>query len=264
MSIEGKGLLSMILQTNEEQTEVDQEGEKGRSAIPAELPILPLRQTVVYPLTFLPLNIERPESVKLIDDVVLGDRMVGLVTVKNVDADRVTPEDLYSVGTAAEVLRAVKSPTGSVGVIVRGIERIKPTEFVQTEPYLEARIEVIPDDGEQESLEVEALSRNTMDLFQRVVSLVSYLPNELMGAVLNTEAPRQLLYLVANAVRMDTEAAQQLLEIDSVKDQLHRLNAILSRELWRRRKGSISCGSSSRPSKRSWAKRMNRARKSTN
>ncbi|MGB3903807.1 MAG: endopeptidase La [Anaerolineae bacterium] len=231
MSIEGKGLLSMILQTNEEQTEVDQEGEKGRSAIPAELPILPLRQTVVYPLTFLPLNIERPESVKLIDDVVLGNRMVGLVTMKNVDADRATPEDLYSVGTAAVVLRAIKSPTGSVGVIVQGIERIKPTEFIQTEPYLEARIEVIPDDGEQESLEVEALSRNTMDLFQRLVSLVSYLPNELMGAVLNTEAPRQLLYLVANAVRMDTEAAQQLLEIDSVKDQLHRLNAILSREL---------------------------------
>ena len=231
MSIEGKGLLSMILQTNEEQTEVKQEGEKGKSAIPAELPILPLRQTVVYPLTFLPLNIERPESVKLIDDVVLGDRMVGLVTVKNVDADRVTPEDLYSVGTAAVVHRAIKSPTGSVGVIVQGIERIKPTEFIQTEPYLEARIEVIPDDGEQESLEVEALSRNTMDLFQRLVSLVSYLPNELMMAVLNTEAPRQLLYLVANAVRMDTEAAQQLLEIDSVKDKLHRLNAILSREL---------------------------------
>ena len=231
MSIQGKGLLSMILQTNEEQTEVEQEGEEGKSAIPAELPILPLRQTVVYPLTFLPLNIERPESVKLIDDVVLGDRMVGLVTVKNVDADRVTPEDLYSVGTAAVVHRAIKSPTGSVGVIVQGIERIKPTEFIQTEPYLEARIEVIPDDGEQESLEVEALSRNTMDLFQRLVSLVAYLPNELMMAVLNTEAPRQLLYLVANAVRMDTEAAQQLLEIDSVKDQLHRLNAILSREL---------------------------------
>ncbi|TKJ30941.1 MAG: endopeptidase La [Chloroflexi bacterium B3_Chlor] len=221
----------MILQTNEERTEVEQEGEKGKSAIPAELPILPLRQTVVYPLTFLPLNIERPESIKLIDDVVLGDRMVGLVTVKNVDADRASPEDLYSVGTAAVVHRAIKSPTGSVAVIVQGIERIKPTEFIQTEPYLEARIEVIPDDGEQESLEVEALSRNTMDLFQRMVSLVSYLPNELMMAVLNTEAPRQLLYLVANAVRMDTEAAQQLLEIDSVKDKLHRLNAILSREL---------------------------------
>jgi len=231
MNIEGKGLLSMTMQTKEDELAVEQEGEKDRLAIPAELPILPLRQTVVYPLTFLPLSIDRPESIKLIDDVVLGNKIVGLVTVKNADADRATPEDLYSIGTAAVVLRAVKTPTGSVGVIVQGLERMKPTEFIQTEPYLKAKIEVIPDEEEEESLEVEALSRNTMDLFQRLVSLVSYLPNELMVAVLNTEAPRQLAYLVANAVRMDSESAQQILEIASVKDRLHKLNAFLAREL---------------------------------
>jgi len=231
MNIEGKGLLSMTMQTKEDELAVEQEGEKDRLAIPAELPILPLRQTVVYPLTFLPLSIDRPESIKLIDDVVLGNKIVGLVTVKNADADRATPEDLYSIGTAAVVHRAVKTPTGSVGVIVQGLERMKPTEFIQTEPYLKAKIEVIPDEEEEESLEVEALSRNTMDLFQRLVSLVSYLPNELMVAVLNTEAPRQLAYLVANAVRMDSESAQQILEIASVKDRLHKLNAFLAREL---------------------------------
>jgi len=231
MSVEGKGLLSMLLQTDEKETEVEQEGEKGTLAVPAELPILPLRQTVVYPFTLLPLSIERPESVKLIDDVVLGGRIVGLVTVKNPEADKATPEDLYSVGTAAVVHRAVKSPTGQVGVIVQGIERIRPTEFNQTEPYLKARIEVIPDEEDEESLEVEALSRNTMELFQRQVSLVPHLSNELVVTVLNTEAPRQLVYLVASAVRMDTESAQQILEIDSVKDKLHKLNAVLSREL---------------------------------
>jgi ATP-dependent Lon protease len=231
MSLEGKGLLSMIMQTKGEEALVQQEGDAEMSAIPAELPILPLRQTVVYPLTFLPLNVERPESVKLIDDVVLGGRMVGLVTVKNPDADRATPEDLYSVGTAAMVHRAVKTPTGSVGVIVQGMERIRPTEFIQQEPYLKAKIEVIPDVEEQGDLEVEALSRNTMELFQRLISLVSYLPNELMVAVLNTDEPRQLAYLVANAVRIDTEAAEQILEIDSVREKLRKLNALLSREL---------------------------------
>jgi ATP-dependent Lon protease len=231
MSLEGKGLLSMIMQTKEGEAPVKQEGDAEMSAIPAELPILPLRQTVVYPLTFLPLNVERPESVKLIDDVVLGSKMVGLVTVKNPDADRATPEDLYSVGTAAVVHRAVKTPTGSVGVIVQGMERIRPTEFVQLEPYLKAKIEVIPDVEEEGDLEVEALSRNTMELFQRLISLVSYLPNELMVAVLNTDEPRQLAYLVANAVRIDTEAAQQILEIDSVREKLRKLNALLSREL---------------------------------
>jgi ATP-dependent Lon protease len=231
MSIEGKGLLSMIMQPNDQEIEVGQVEEMGKSTIPAELPILPLRQTVVYPLTFLPLNVERPESVKLIDDVVLGNRMVGLVTVIEPDTDRATPEDLYKVGTAAVVHRAVKSPTGNVGVIVQGVERIRTTEFTQTEPYLKAKIEVVPDQGEDESLEVEALSRNTIELFQRLISLVSYLPNELMVAVLNTDEPRQLAYLVANAVRMDTEAAQQILEIDSLRDKLHKLNSLLTREL---------------------------------
>jgi ATP-dependent Lon protease len=231
MSMEKKDLLSMIMQTKDQEALVEQDGDKQMSAIPAELPILPLRQTVVYPLTFLPLNVERPESVKLIDDVVLGGRMVGLVTVKNPDADRATPEDLYPVGTAAFVHRAMKTPTGAVGVIVQGIERIRPTEFVQSEPYLKAKIEVLPDLVEEGDLELEALSRNAMDLFQRLIALVSYLPNELMVAVMNTEEPRQLVYLVANAVRMDTEAAQQLLEIDSVREKLRKLNALMTREL---------------------------------
>ncbi|HJX37427.1 MAG TPA: endopeptidase La [Anaerolineae bacterium] len=230
MNFEGKNLLSMIVPTKEDEVQVSDEEKRERSAIPAELPILPLRQTVVYPLTFLPLNVERPETVKLIDDVVLGNRMVGLVTVKNPDADRVTPADLYSVGTAAVVHRAMKTPTGSVGVIVQGLERIRTTDFMQTEPYLKARIEVVPD-VEEESLEVEALSRNTIELFQRLIGLVSYLPNELMVAVLNAEEPRQLVYLVANAIRLDTEAAQEILEIDSIKEKLRRLNSILTREL---------------------------------
>ncbi len=230
MSLEGKELLSMIMPTKEKE-EVQQEDEEGRLAIPTELPILPLRKTVVYPLSFLPLTIERPETVKLIDDAVLGNRIIGLVTVRNEEADRAMPADLYSMGTAAVIHRAVKSPTGSVGVIVQGIERIRPTEFTQMEPYLTARIEVIPDVDEEESLEVEALSRNTMELFQRLISLVSYLPNELMVAVLNTEDPRQLVYLVANAIRIETEDAQQILEIDSVRGKLHKLNTVLSREL---------------------------------
>jgi ATP-dependent Lon protease len=229
--MDGKEFLSMILQTKETGKEAEQEEEASAQAIPAELPILPLRKTVVYPQTFLPLTVERPESVKLIDDAVLGKRIVGLVAVRNEDADRATPSDLYSVGTAAVIHRAVKSPTGAVGVIVQGLERIRPAEFTQQEPYLKARIELIPDQEAEESLEMEALSRNAMELFQGLVSLVSYLPNELMVAVLNTEAPLQLAYMVASAIRMETEDAQAILEIDSVTDKLRKLNAVLSREL---------------------------------
>jgi ATP-dependent Lon protease len=229
--MDGKELLGMIIQTKEKQKEGDQEAEGLAQAIPSELPILPLRKTVVYPMTFLPLTIERPETIKLVDDAVLGNRMVGLVTVKNLEADRATPSDLYSVGTAAVIHRAVKSPTGAVGVIVQGLERIRPTEFTQQEPYLKATIEVIPEKDAEESLEVEALSRNTIDLFQSMVSLVPYLPSDLMVAVLNTDAPLQLVYMVANAIRIETEDAQAILEIDSVKEKLRKLNVVLSREL---------------------------------
>jgi len=199
-------------------------------AIPAELPILALRKTVVYPLTWTPLSVERPESIQLVDQAALGDRIVGLVTMKVEKPDKALPEDLYTVGTAAMIHRLIKTPTGGVGLIVQGIERIRIKEFTQREPYLKARVEAAPD-REEESLEVEALSRNTLELFRRLVSLVSYLPDELTVAIINAEAPRQLVYLVANGVRMETEAAQQILEIDDVVEKLRRLNSILSREL---------------------------------
>jgi len=199
-------------------------------AIPAELPILALRKTVVYPLTWIPLSVERPESIQLVDQAALGDRVIGLVTMKVEKPDKALPEDLYTVGTAAMIHRLIKTPTGSVGLIVQGIERIRIKEFTQREPYLKARVEAAPD-REEESLEVEALSRNTMEFFRRLVSLVSYLPDELTVAILNADAPRQLVYLVANGVRMETEAAQQILEIDDVVEKLRKLNSFLSREL---------------------------------
>lgn len=199
-------------------------------AIPAELPILALRKTVVYPLTWTPLSVERSESIQLVDQAALGDRIIGLVTMKVDKPDKALPEDLYTVGTAAMIHRLIKTPTGGMGLIVQGVERIRIKEFTQREPYLKARVEAAPD-REEESLEVEALSRNTLEFFRRLVSLVSYLPDELTVAIINAEAPRQLVYLVANGVRLETEAAQEILEIDDVVEKLRTLNSILSREL---------------------------------
>ena len=124
-------------------------------AIPAELPILALRKTVVYPLTWIPLSVERPESIQLVDQAALGDRVIGLVTMKVEKPDKALPEDLYTVGTSAMINRLIKTLTGSLGLIVQGIERIRIKEFTQREPYLKARVESAPD-REEESLEVEA------------------------------------------------------------------------------------------------------------
>jgi ATP-dependent Lon protease len=210
-------------------------GDKGASpspAIPSELPILPLRGTVVYPLMVLPLTVGQPRSVRLVDDVVLGNRMVGLVTSKDPDVDEPSPDQVFPLGTAAIIHRLIKAPDGTLRIIVQGIERIHIDEWTEHEPYLKAKVsqmpDILPDEGD---VEAEALMRNVVDLFGRLVALVPHLPDELMMAASNTEDPRQLAYLVSTSIRMDIADAQSILEEDRVIDKLRRLTKILSREL---------------------------------
>jgi ATP-dependent Lon protease len=210
-------------------------GDKGASlspAIPSELPILPLRGTVVYPLMVLPLTVGQPRSVRLVDDVVVGDRLVGLVTSKDPDVDEPSPDQVFTIGTAAIIHRLIKAPDGTLRIIVQGIERIRIDEWTEHEPYLKARVSQMPDISPEEGdVEGEALMRNVVDLFGRLVALVPHLPDELMMAASNTEDPRQLAYLVSTSIRMDIADAQNILEENRVIDKLRRLTKILSREL---------------------------------
>ncbi|MBI1800431.1 MAG: endopeptidase La [Chloroflexi bacterium] len=201
-------------------------------AIPSELSILPLRGSVVFPLTVLPLTVEQARSIQLVDEAALGARIIGLVSIREERAgvDQAAPEDLNAVGCAGLIHRLLKAPDGSVRLIVQGIDRIRIKKFTHTEPYLKAHIEVIPDTTEK-GVEVEAIMRNTIDLFRRLVGLVPHLPDELMMAVMNVEDPRQLVYLIATSIRMNLVDGQEILQLDSIKDKLSKLNALLTREL---------------------------------
>ena len=198
--------------------------------IPSELAILPLRGVVVYPLTALPLTVGRPRSIRLIDDAVLGKRIIGLVAAKNPEQDDSGPDDVYQVGTAALVHRLRKAPDGTVILLVQGLERIKIREFTQSEPYLKARVEVAPDFVE-DTVEVEALMRNLVELFRRLVALVPHIPDELIMLALSVDDPRQLAYAIATYMRMDLDDAQGILEIDEIAEKLRKLTIILNREL---------------------------------
>ncbi len=198
--------------------------------IPSELAILPLRNVVVYPLTALPLTVGRPRSIRLIDDAVLGKRMIGLVAAKDPEQDDPGPDEVYTVGTAALVHRLRKAPDGTVVLLVQGLERIKIREFTQAEPYLKAEVEVTPDFVE-DTVEVEALMRNIVELFRRLVALVPHIPDELIMLALNVDDPRQLAYAIATYMRMDLDDAQGILEIDEVTEKLRKLTIILNREL---------------------------------
>ena len=194
------------------------------------LPILPLRNTVVFPLTVVPLAAGQPRSLRLIDDVASGDRLVGLVLQKDPKQEGAGPGETYEVGTLASIHQMMRVPDGTVRLAVQGLRRIRIVGWVAEEPYLKALVEDIPETVE-DTVEVKALMRSALELFQRLVSLVSNLPEELVTAALNIDDPLHLVYLIGSNLRMEPEERQALLELDSARDKLLKLNAFMSREL---------------------------------
>ena len=140
------------------------------------------------------------------------------------------PDDIYRIGTLASIHRLFRAPDGTIRLLVQGLSRIKIEEYLGQEPYLRARIKALPEQNE-ESLEVEALTRNVVDQFTRLADLVPSIPSELISSALNVEDPLQLVYAVATYVRIDLEEAQELLELHDVEDKLRHLMGILGKEL---------------------------------
>jgi ATP-dependent Lon protease len=194
------------------------------------LPLLPLRGTVVFPLTVVPLAAAQPRSLRLIDQVMSGNRTVALVMQKDAELEGAGPDDVYQIGTIATIHQMMRVPDGSVRLAVQGLERMRLLEFVSEEPFLVARVQRAPEQVD-DTVEVQALQRNTLDLFQRMVALVSHLPDELVTAALNVDDPKHLVYLIATNLRMEPEERQRLLELDSVQEKLTSLNAFIAKEL---------------------------------
>ena len=210
--------------------EVEDAEETSLIEIPDVIPILPLRDVVVYPLTAQPLNVGQPRSVELVNDAVVSQQILGLVASKDPELEEPGPEDTYTVGTAANIHRLFKTPDGTIRMIVQGLERIRIVEYTDSEPYLKARVEVAPDIIEDDT-ELEALRRQIGENFRQIVSLVPSLPDELMMFTVNTDDPRQLIYTVANYVRLSLDDAQEILALDSVTDKAYLLMKLLTKEL---------------------------------
>jgi len=198
--------------------------------IPEEVPILPLRGLVVYPQTAIPLTVGQPRSVKLVDDVIDGDRLVGLVASIDPELETPGPDQVYKVGTLAVIHRLFRAPDGTIRLLVQGIDRIRVVEYTDEEPYLRAQIEAHPETLE-ESLETEALVRNIIEQFRQLADLMPSIPGELVSSALNVDDPLQLVYSVATYVRLELEEAQKLLEMHSVMEKLHKLLALITKEV---------------------------------
>lgn len=207
------------------------EEEKGTKAgevhVPEELPILSQSETVVYPSLVVPLGTGEEKILKLIDEAVAGDKLVGFFA-RRPDAKEDT--DLYSIGTATLIARMFKLPDGSVQVFFQGLSRIELKEITQVEPYLKARVEEIEDKIEK-TAELEALTRNLTGLFQKIVELAPNLSSELSIAVLNLPNPGNLADFVAAHIRLKPEEKQEILEAIDVTERIRKLTTFVNREL---------------------------------
>ncbi|HEX3238342.1 MAG TPA: endopeptidase La [Gaiellaceae bacterium] len=198
--------------------------------IPAELPVLPLKETVVFPDSMTPLAIGQERSISLVDDVVGGERLLALVTVRDAEVESPGWSDLYEIGTAAVVHKMIRVPDGTLRILVQGLRRIRLEEPVTDDPYLVARFEDVPDVA-KESRELEALLRNAQGLFGRIIGLAPYLPEELQIAAANIEDASGLSNLVASTLRLKTEEKQLILELADSEERLREISKILNREL---------------------------------
>jgi ATP-dependent Lon protease len=194
------------------------------------LPILPLRESVVFHAAMTPLAIGQERSIQLVDEAVANDRPIALVTARSSDEEAESAEDLYTVGTSAIIHKMIRVPDGTLRILVQGLDRIRLDAVEQTEPYLTGRFTPLPDVG-VEDREAEALARSVESLFGRIISVAPYLPEELLLAAANAETPSALANLIASTIRLKTEEKQDLLETVDVEERLRKLTAILSREL---------------------------------
>lgn len=199
--------------------------------VPSELPILPLRNTVVFPSAVTPIVVGIPRSVKLVEEAVEGSRLIGLVAMHDPNIEEPGASQVYEVGTVGFIHKVIKSSDDeNLQVFIQGIERFRIKGWVQEKPYLKAQIELAPEQVE-ESVEIEALRRSLLDLARRLVSLTPQLPDEIMEFVTRVENPRYLIYLIAANLRIEVAEAQEILTLDNVADKMRKLISILTREV---------------------------------
>jgi ATP-dependent Lon protease len=201
--------------------------------LPDELPILPLRDTVLFPNSFMPLAVARESSVRLIDEAISGGKLIGVFTQRDATVEEPQQADLYSLGTASHIHKMFKLPDGSLRLIVQGLARLKLDEVTAVRPYLRARVSLAPEiTADSHNLEIDALLRNIRTNFQQVVSLSPLLSDDLQTLSANITDPGRLADFIASSLTtISTQVKQEVLETREVHARLDTLNRVLIKEL---------------------------------
>jgi len=201
--------------------------------VPAEIPVLPLRDTVLFPHSFMPLAVARDSSIVLIDSAIAGDKQVGVFTQRNAGDEEPGQDGLFPIGTLAHIHRMFKLPDGSLRLIVQGLTRVALDRVTQTSPFLRAEVhEVVEVPPAADSVEADALVRNIRTNLQQIVQLSPVLSEDVSAIVANMTEPGRLTDFVAsNLSTVSTTVKQELLETTDVRSRMEALNRVLTKEL---------------------------------
>lgn len=215
-----------IIPLNEHDAENSQDVEIGE-----ELPILPLRNTVLFPGVVLPITVGRDKSIKAINEAYKTDKLIGVVAQKNSDIEDPVPDDLLTIGTVARIIKLIKMPDGGTTVIIQGKRRIKIQEFTSEDPYFKARVELLQDSDKGKSEDFDAYVANIKDLATQIIQLTPNIPSEASIILKNIEHPAFLIHFISSNIGSELEEKQRLLEFDNIQDRADLLIQILQREL---------------------------------
>jgi ATP-dependent Lon protease len=202
-------------------------------SVPEELPILPLRDTVLFPNSFMPLAVARESSVRLIDEAISSGKIIGVFTQRDASVEEPTQADLFTVGTASQIHKMFKLPDGSLRLIVQGLARLTLDDVTETRPYLRGRVTPATESlAESDRLEIDALLRNIKTNFQQVVSLSPLLSDDLQTLASNINEPGRLSdFIASNITTIASAVKQEVLETLDVRARMDALNRILIKEL---------------------------------
>ena len=198
----------------------DEEKAMSTADVPETLPVLTLRNTVLFPGVVMPITVGRDASLKLVKDAFAADKLVGVVAQKEAETEEPGPDDLHRTGTVATILKLIKMPDGTKSIVIQGKRRFEVTDYVQTAPYLRARVAAVEEPAESaEDVEVRARMRSLKDLAVQIVNLSPHLPSEAAFAIQNIESPTFLVHFIASNLQADVEDKQAILQTGSLAER---------------------------------------------
>ena len=204
---------------------------EGAAEIPDVLPILPLRNSVLFPTSIIPIDVGRRKSVRLVEEAISKERpIIGILTQRDARTEDPGDGDMYQVGCAARILKVIKLAKDNFSVILQGVARIKVSEFQQQEPFIIAKVSAIPDPTTTD-VELDALTMNLKDIAKRVVKLMPELPKEAAAIVDTTNEPGQLADLITTNLDIQVDEKQDVLETFDLKSRVRTVLQYLSRQL---------------------------------